>query len=219
MPTSKLTYWTSPEGLAILAGWARDGVPDTEIARRAGTTTRTLHIWQQRAPAVRDALAFDGPAADRQVENALFQQCSGAVLPLRKTFKLRRVDFDPATGTKLSEHEELATGIDEIHVPASTTAQLFWLKNRLPALWGSADPSGPASLPAHDDGLLDALNNTAATLFDGLDPDADSPDSPDSPDAADAQDSDFPCGSGGTSSGPDDSPSPCGAPATERQAP
>ena len=29
----------------------------------------------------------------------------------------------------------MQTGIDEVHIPADTTAQIFWLKNRKPDKW------------------------------------------------------------------------------------
>lgn len=75
--------------------------------------------------------------ANEQVEQALLQLATGYTVPLAKTFKLKQVDFDPDTGKKIAEREELAVGYDETHVSANTRAQMFWLTNRAPDRWSS----------------------------------------------------------------------------------
>jgi hypothetical protein len=61
---------------------------------------------------------------------ALHRKAVGYTAPVKKTYKLKRVEYDPDSGKKLSEYEELQTGIDEAHVPADTRAEIFWLQNR-----------------------------------------------------------------------------------------
>jgi hypothetical protein len=51
-----------------------------------------------------------------------------------KTFKTKHIKYDE-NGRKISEDEILEIGVDEVHVPADTTAQIFWLKNRKPIEW------------------------------------------------------------------------------------
>ena len=75
--------------------------------------------------------------ANEQVEQALLQLATGYTVPLAKTFKLKQVDFDPDTGKKIAEREELAVGYDETHVSANTRAQMFWLTNRAPERWSN----------------------------------------------------------------------------------
>ena len=54
---------------------------------------------------------------------------------VQKTFKVKRVEFDPDTGRKLREYESLEVGYDEVHIPADEKAQEFWLYNRKPQEW------------------------------------------------------------------------------------
>ena len=72
---------------------------------------------------------------------------------MKKTYKLKRTEFDPESGKKLLEYEELQTGIDEAHVPADTRAEIFWLQNRCGGEWGQekaeqdAESGGVIELP------------------------------------------------------------------------
>lgn len=73
---------------------------------------------------------------DAAVEQALYQSAVGGVRPVSKLFKLKRVEYDDQTGKKVREYEEIVTGTEEVYDTPSTTAQQFWLKNRLPRQWG-----------------------------------------------------------------------------------
>ena len=66
---------------------------------------------------------------------ALYKKATGFNVGLKKTYKLKRVEYDPDTGKKLREFEELATGVDETYVPGDLNAEKFWLKSRQPDLW------------------------------------------------------------------------------------
>ena len=46
---------------------------------------------------------------------------------MKKAFKVKNVEYDDY-GKKVREYEE-------IHIPADTTAQIFWLKNRKSSKW------------------------------------------------------------------------------------
>ena len=39
------------------------------------------------------------------------------------------------SGRKVAEYERIEYIEEEVHVPADTTAQIFWLKNRKPNEW------------------------------------------------------------------------------------
>jgi len=45
------------------------------------------------------------------------------------------IEYDETTGRKIREEEELREGYDQVHVPADTTAQIYWLNNRKPEKW------------------------------------------------------------------------------------
>ncbi|MFA5239789.1 MAG: helix-turn-helix domain-containing protein [Phycisphaerae bacterium] len=135
MAKGKYEYWLSDDGLLLLEAWARDGLTDEQIAHNAGITTTTLYDWKNKYPTISYALKKGKEVVDIEVENALYKKALGYTVELRKTFKVRVIDYDPETGKRIREYEELRIGIDEIHVPADTTAQIFWLKNRKPNDW------------------------------------------------------------------------------------
>ena len=71
----------------------------------------------------------------RRVEDAIYKRARGYKVAVRKTYKVKRVEYDPDTGKKVSEREELQTGMDEVVVPADMRAGAYWLVNRDPARW------------------------------------------------------------------------------------
>lgn len=97
------------------------------------------------------------PAADvrqnSRVERALVRRACGYKVALRKTFKVKRVEYDPDTGKKVAEVETLVPGTDEVHVPADLRASAYWLNNRDPQHW-KEDPAAEAraadDLPEED---------------------------------------------------------------------
>ena len=87
----------------------------------------------------------------RRVEDAIYKRARGYKVAVKKTYKVKRVEYDPDTGKKICEREELETGMDEVVVPADVRAGAYWLVNRDPARWQehpTGDDSGddPAGL-------------------------------------------------------------------------
>lgn len=134
MANGKYEYWLSPDGLTRLEAYARDGLTDELIAGKMGITTSTYYEWKKKFAELSEALKRGKEIVDVEVENALYKKTKGYNVQLVKTFKTKHIKYDKA-GRKASEDEILEQGIDEIHVPADTTAQIFWLKNRKPAEW------------------------------------------------------------------------------------
>lgn len=147
------TKWLTPEGLTLLRGMACVGKDEREIAACMGIGVGTLARWKKRYPEIASALAYCKGGADFAVMEALHRKAVGYTTPVKKTYKLKRVEYDPDSGKKLSEYEELQTGIDEAHVPADTRAEIFWLQNRCSGEWGQdkqesdAESGGVIELP------------------------------------------------------------------------
>ena len=134
MAAGKYQYWLTDDGRTLLQGWARDGLIDEQIAEKCGITRSTLSEWKKKYPDISNALKKGKEIVDREVENALLKKAKGYNVEIKKTFKVRKIDYD-SSGKKIREYEELQTGYDEVHVPPDTTAQIFWLKNRRPDRW------------------------------------------------------------------------------------
>ena len=121
MANGKYQQWLEPEGLTLLEGWARDGLTDEQIAGNIGINRSTLYDWKNKFPKISEALKKGKEVVDIQVENALLKRALGY------EFQETRVEKSDKDGTKIIQILK--------HIPADTTAQIFWLKNRRPDKW------------------------------------------------------------------------------------
>ena len=122
--------------------WAEQGAPVKEIAKKLKISYSCLRKYiddaQAGAERYEALLAIYAPAcvvADEAVEAALYKLATGYNATIVKHYKLKRVEYDPDTGRKIAEVEELKAVNDEVHVSANATAQQFWLANRRPDRW------------------------------------------------------------------------------------
>ena len=135
MAKSKAEKWLEPDGLLRIEGWARDGLTEEQIAKNMGVSRSTLSDDKVKYPDILRAIKNSKEVADREVENALFNKATGYTVKLKKPMKVRHVEYDEQTGKKIAEYERIEYIEEEVHVPADTTAQIFWLKNRKSNEW------------------------------------------------------------------------------------
>ena len=128
MANGKYQQWLEPEGLTLLEGWARDGLTDEQIAYNIGISRSTLYDWKSKYSDISDALKKGKEVVDIQVENALLKRALGY------EFQETRVEKSDKDGTKIIQTLK--------HIPADTTAQIFWLKNRRPDKWRDKPAEG-----------------------------------------------------------------------------
>lgn len=128
--------------LAQIADWTERGADEKEIAGKLGVAYSTFRKYldlgkrgDERYTALSAAFTQACARVSDEVEAALYRAALGYTVPVKKTFKVRKIEYDPDTGKKLSEREELVEGYDEQHVPANVQAQVFWLCNRSPEAW------------------------------------------------------------------------------------
>lgn len=117
--------WLTEDGLTRLTGWARDGLTDEQIAGNMGIAERTFTTWKERFPAIVAALKKGKEPVDIQVENALLRRALGY------DYEETITEVEDLGGGRTKKHVRKVTK----HVPADTTAQIFWLKNRKPKQW------------------------------------------------------------------------------------
>ena len=135
MAKSKYEAWLTDDGLLRIEGWARDGLTDEQIAHNMGISRKTLAEWKKKYAPIGDALKNSKDVVDRIVANAIFKKACGYTVQVKKPIKVRKVEYNDETGKKIREVEEIVETVEEVHVPADTTAQIFWLKNRKPEAW------------------------------------------------------------------------------------
>lgn len=122
-------------GLEDLRLMSAEGLSVTEMAERLSIDEKTFRRWRKKYKEFEEAISLGRGNADFKVVSALYKKATGYNVALSKTFKLKKIDYDPDTGKKVREYEELATGVDETHVPADLRAETFWLKNRRGEYW------------------------------------------------------------------------------------
>ena len=123
----KYQQWITTEGSIRIEGWARDGLTDEQIAKNMGISASTLYAWKEKFQEISEALKKGKDVADREVENALFRSALG----YEAVEEVEERVVDEKTG----EAKLVVTKRTKKHIPANTTAQIFWLKNRKPDMW------------------------------------------------------------------------------------
>ena len=66
--------WNNEDGLLRIAGWARNGLTNEQIADNMGIGLSTLYEWQKRYTEFADALKNSKEVVDLHVENALHKR-------------------------------------------------------------------------------------------------------------------------------------------------
>lgn len=118
---SKINDWLEKDKLILLEGWARDGLTDEQIAKNIGISRASLYEWKKKEIDISDALKKGKEVVDFEVENALLKRALGYTITIQED--------------KLDKNGRVHTLEKEVHIPADTTAQIFWLKNRKPNNW------------------------------------------------------------------------------------
>lgn len=167
---NKYLKWKETSGLESIRRLAEEGLSDEEIGIRSGIGVTLLRRWKKKIPEFAAAIELGRAGADYAVVEALYKKAVGYNVSLSKTYKLKRVDYDPETGKKLREYEELATGIDENYFPGDLKAETFWLRNRQPERW-SEKPTR-----AQGDGEEGGFGVVELPEADTIDDEPDSPD-------------------------------------------
>lgn len=121
MAKGKYQEWLTPDGVTRLEAWARDGLTDEQLAAKIGITATTLYDWKSKYPVISEALKRGKEVVDVEVENALLKRAMGYEYT--------------ETRTETADDGMVKTIVMQKTMPPDTTAQIFWLKNRRPAVW------------------------------------------------------------------------------------
>ncbi len=108
------------------------GATDAQLGDFFGVDERTINRWKQRHPEFCQSLKEGKADADARVAESLYRRALGYTAPAED---IRVID------------DTLVRTDTEKHYPPDTTACIFWLKNRQPAMWRdkvavSGDPDG-----------------------------------------------------------------------------
>lgn len=105
---------------------AEKGLTDREISKQLGIATSTFYEYQKKHSEFSDALKRGKQPVDNDVENALLKNALGYDYEEQVTEE--RIKEDGTSYTSV-------TRTLKKHMPGDVTAQIFWLKNRMPKKW------------------------------------------------------------------------------------
>lgn len=127
MGRKQYEFWITEEGLAMAAGWARNGLSDEQIASNIGISRKTFYQWMKKYKPFQAAVRKNKEMADLAIENALYKSALGYCIEE----EIKERVWDPETHSyKLQQVK-----VHQKYIPPSQQAQMFWLKNRRPDLW------------------------------------------------------------------------------------
>mgnify|MGYP000845317959 CR=1 FL=1 len=118
-------YWMQPDNLVLLAGWARSGYSDGDIAQLMGVSISTYKRWFDKYPKIRKALKTSKEVVDFKVENALLKSALGYTTKESRVLIIMRHGKVVETQRETLAHE----------VAPQIGAIRMWLLNRQPDVW------------------------------------------------------------------------------------
>lgn len=148
----RLSYWSGAEGLARISQWVWAGLEEKQIAGRMCVSVLTLRRWAARQPELGALLEAYGKAY-WDVRQAVYKHATGFTQIVTRQAKQRRVEYGP-DGKKTLEEESYAPVEEEVYVPPSVNAALYWLNNCQPSGW-SAQLTPEEMLPKAAEALLE----------------------------------------------------------------
>lgn len=146
MPASKY----KPEFAERAAELAKLGATQRVLAAIFEVDEDTITNWKSKHPEFMRAFNGSAAEADLRVANSLYDQAIGYTYQTQECKVVKDKDGN----------ERLEAVNVTKHVPAKTTAGIFWLKNRQPELWRDVQQVEHSGL----DGLLAEIMNTSRGL-------------------------------------------------------
>lgn len=127
MARAKYEQWLKPENLLKITNWAANGCTEAQIAQNMGVAYSTFRLWRDKYSAISAAIKEGQMLAVEAVENALFKSAVGRVTVEEtiEEFRGEMQDGKPIDGT-LTRRTTVKS------VPPNVSAQIFYLKNRIP---------------------------------------------------------------------------------------
>lgn len=115
-------FWLSPDGIELIEGWRREGIPLGVIAMEyVGCSEGTFKRWSRQSKALAGALALSQDITNARVEQALLKRALGYV--------------DVQVQEELIEGQMVVTKRTHVPVPPDVKACLSWLYSRRSDRW------------------------------------------------------------------------------------
>lgn len=115
-------FWLSPDGIELIGGWRREGIPIGVIAMQyVGCSESTLKRWSREKSDLARALQISQDVTNVRVEQALLKRALGYV--------------DEQVQEELVEGQMVVTKRTKTPIPPDVKACLSWLYSRRSDRW------------------------------------------------------------------------------------
>jgi len=119
---AKFAFWVTEEGLQKINEWASKGLTKANVAKNIGINEKTFYKWEKDHEVIADAYRRGAVKPDQIVQNKLFERALGTTIT--------------EVTEELNEFGDLVISKRVTkQLPPDTTAQIFWLKSRMPEQW------------------------------------------------------------------------------------
>lgn len=146
------------------------GATDQDLADMFGVNVRTIYKWKLQHEAFGQALSVGKAPIDMQVERSLVGRAIGYEFDKQETQVVRERVFNKQTKRYTTVETKRTTVIGKTHVPADTTAAIFWLKNRKPKEWRDRIEGAAGEVHIHfpaEIAMMLAIDTGKAKLIEG----------------------------------------------------
>lgn len=114
---------------ATIKKYLESGMPERDVAEKIGISQATWFKYKSKNDEFRDFIRSCRRKPIMEVENALMLRALGYTRTTQKTARVKFVEYDPKTGKKVREGEQIVPYTVEEDVPADVTAGIFLLTN------------------------------------------------------------------------------------------
>lgn len=131
--------------------WARSGLTDMQIAARLGVSKSTFFKWKAIKTELSDTLKINKYSVDLEVENTLLKRALGYTVTetVEEVYGSPTGEIDK-NGKPIIKPDKLHRRTIKKEIIPDVTAQIYWLKNRVPDEWRDrkfSEISGPDGSP------------------------------------------------------------------------
>lgn len=119
--------------LTQIEEWKSNGKSIRWICGQLGVSKSLFYnVCKDESNGLKDTIKKGKAVAVEKIENAMFNSAIGYTRLAKKYYKVKKVEYDPVSGKKVFEGEEIVEKIEEVYYPPDNTAGIFLLKN-----WGN----------------------------------------------------------------------------------
>ena len=115
-----------------IENWKANGKSIRWICGQLGVSKSLFYnVCKDESNGLKDTVKKGKDIAVSKIEDSMFNAAIGYTRLVKKYYKVKHIEYDPVTGKKILETEDIVEREEEVFYPPDNTAGIFLLKN-----WG-----------------------------------------------------------------------------------